>query len=141
MFDVFWMIVLLVVIIVGVVVGVLVVVILGFLCVYFGMSEVIVMIMLNYILLYIGNYIVNNVMKLSIMVNKGIIKMIGVNVLLCLLFLISISDGFCLNIGIFLVFIFFIFVWFLMKKIMFGFEIWLVGLNLFVFEYVGMSSK
>ena len=43
----------------------------GFLRAYFGTSEVIVTIMLNYILLYTGNHIANNVMKPSIMANKG----------------------------------------------------------------------
>ena len=51
----------------------------GFLRAYFGTSEVIVTIMLNYILLYTGNHIANNVMKPSIMANKGITKMIGAN--------------------------------------------------------------
>ncbi|EOJ73788.1 hypothetical protein WMU_00174 [Enterococcus faecalis EnGen0351] len=66
-------------IIVGAVAGALAAAIPGFLRAYFGTSEVIVTIMLNYILLYTGNHIANNVMKPSIMANKGITKMIGAN--------------------------------------------------------------
>ena len=103
-------------IIVGAVAGALAAAIPGFLRAYFGTSEVIVTIMLNYILLYTGNHIANNVMKPSIMANKGITKMIGANASLRSPFLTSISDGSRLNIGIFLAFIFLILVWFLMKK-------------------------
>ena len=103
-------------IIVGAVAGALAATIPGFLRAYFGTSEVIVTIMLNYILLYTGNHIANNVMKPSIMANKGITKMIGANASLRSPFLTSISDGSRLNIGIFLAFIFLILVWFLMKK-------------------------
>ena len=110
-------------IIVGAVAGALAAAIPGFLRAYFGTSEVIVTIMLNYILLYTGNHIANNVMKPSIMANKGITKMIGANASLRSPFLTSISDGSRLNIGIFLAFIFLILVWFLMKKPTLGFEI------------------
>lgn len=128
-------------IIVGAVAGALAAAIPGFLRAYFGTSEVIVTIMLNYILLYTGNHIANNVMKPSIMANKGITKMIGANASLRSPFLTSISDGSRLNIGIFLAFIFLILVWFLMKKTTLGFEIRSVGLNPFASEYAGMSSK
>ncbi|MGC3161685.1 ABC transporter permease, partial [Enterococcus faecalis] len=79
-----------------------------------GPCDVIVRIMLNYILLYTGNQIANNVMKPSIMANKGITKMFGANASLRSPFLTSISDGSRLNNGIFLAFIFLILVWFLM---------------------------
>jgi len=128
-------------IIVGAVAGALAAAIPGFLRAYFGTSEVIVKIMLNYILLYTGNHIANNVMKPSIMANKGITKMIGANAALRSPFLTSISDGSRLNIGIFLAFIFLILVWFLMKKTTLGFEIRSVGINPTASNYAGMSAK
>lgn len=50
-------------------------------------------------------------------------------------------NNLCINIGIFIVIIVVVLVWFLLNKIMFGFEICLVGLNLNVSEYVGMFVK
>ena len=51
----------------------------GILRAFFGTSEVIVTIMMNYILLYTGNHIVNNVMNESMITTKGVTKMVGDN--------------------------------------------------------------
>lgn len=128
-------------VIVGALAGAFAAAIPGILRAYFGTSEVIVTIMLNYIFLYVANHIANNVMKTSIMANKGITKMVGANASLRTPFLTEISEGSRLNLGIFLAFIFLIIIWFLMKKTTLGFEIRSVGLNPFASEYAGMSSK
>lgn len=113
----------------------------GFLRAYFGTSEVIVTIMMNYILLYTSTHIVNNVLPASFISTKGTTKMVGSNVSLRTEWLSSISDGSRLNIGIILAFVFLVLVWFLMKKTTLGFEITSVGLNPYGSEYAGMSSK
>lgn len=113
----------------------------GILRAFFGTSEVIVTIMMNYVLLYTSTHIVNNVMHENLMSNKGVTKMVGTNGSLRIPFLSEISNGSRLNMGILLAFIFLILVWFLMKKTTLGYEIRSVGLNPFASEYAGMSSK
>lgn len=113
----------------------------GVLRAYFGTSEVIVTIMMNYILLYISTHIVNNVMSPDVMNNKGVTKMIGANGTLRSEFLTQLTNGSRLNLGIFLALIFLVLVWFMMKKTTVGYEIRSVGLNPFASEYAGMSSK
>jgi len=114
----------------------------GFLRAFFGTSEVIVTIMLNYVFLYTSTHIVNNVMSPDIIsTNKGVTKVVGENASLRTAFLKEISGGSRLNIGIFLALIFLVLIWFLMKKTTLGYEIRSVGLNPFASEYAGMSSK
>ncbi|MBL1230292.1 ABC transporter permease [Enterococcus sp. BWB1-3] len=113
----------------------------GILRAYFGTSEVIVTIMMNYVLLYASTHIVNNVMSSDVMSNKGVTKMVGANATLRNSFLTEMSNGSRLNLGILLALIFLVLVWFLMKKTTAGFEIRSVGLNPFASEYAGMSSK
>lgn len=129
------------VIIIGALAGAVAAAIPGILRAYFGTSEVVVTIMLNYIFLYFGNYIVNSVMRPSLIENKGITHFVGQNTSLQTPFLSNISDGSRLNIGIFLAIIALFLVWFLMRKTTLGFEIRSVGLNPFASEYAGMSSK
>lgn len=114
----------------------------GFLRAFFGTSEVIVTIMLNYVFLYTSTHLVNNVMSPEIISgNKGVTKVVGENASLRTAFLKEISGGSRLNIGIFLALIFLVLIWFLMKKTTLGYEIRSVGLNPFASEYAGMSSK
>lgn len=113
----------------------------GILRAFFGTSEVIVTIMMNYVLLYMSTHIVNNVMSSDVMSNKGVTKIVGLNGSLRTSWLTEISNGSRLNLGIFLALIFLVLVWFLMKKTTLGFEIRSVGLNPFASEYAGMSSK
>ncbi|WP_236674709.1 ABC transporter permease [Enterococcus sp. BWR-S5] len=113
----------------------------GFLRAYFGTSEVIVTIMMNYILLYASTHIVNNVMSPDVMSNKGVTKMVGANGTLRSEFLTQLTNGSRMNLGIFLALIFLVLVWFMMKKTTVGYEIRSVGLNPFASEYAGMSSK
>lgn len=133
--------VLTVAIIVGALAGAVAAAIPGFLRAYFGTSEVIVTIMMNYILLYTSTHIVNNVMSADIINSKGTTKMIGANGSLRTEWLGQISNHSRLNMGIFLALIFLVLVWFLMKKTTLGYEIRSVGLNPFASEYAGMSSK
>lgn len=128
-------------IVAGALAGALAAAIPGLLRAFFGTSEVIVTIMMNYILLYVSTHVVNHVMPEDFMNNKGVTKVIGENASLRTSFLQSISGGSRLNIGIFLALLFLILVWFLMKKTTSGYEIRSVGLNPFASEYAGMSSK
>lgn len=128
-------------IIAGAVCGAIAAAIPGILRAFFGTSEVIVTIMMNYILLYTGNHIVNNVMSDSMITTKGVTKMIGENASLQTSFLANITNNSRLNIGIFLAAIFLVLIWFLMKKTTLGLEIRSVGLNPFASEYAGMSSR
>lgn len=113
----------------------------GFLRAFFGTSEVIVTIMLNYVLLFVSTHIVNNVISPDVTSNKGVTKMVGANATLRSPFLTELSNGSRLNLGIFLALIGLVVVWFLMKKTTLGYEIRSVGLNPFASEYAGMSSK
>ncbi|OJG78296.1 ABC transporter permease [Enterococcus pallens] len=128
-------------IIVGALAGAAAAAIPGVLRAFFGTSEVIVTIMMNYVLLYVANHIVNNVMSEDIISNKGVTKIVGMNGTLRAPWLTQIFGGSRINLGIFLALIFLVVVWFLMKKTTLGFEIRSVGLNPFASEYAGMSSK
>jgi len=128
-------------VVVGVLAGAIAAAIPGILRAYFGTSEVIVTIMMNYILLYVSTYLVNDVMGSNIISTKGVTKAISANASMQTSWLAALSNGSRLNIGIFLAGIFLVLVWFLMKKTTLGFEIRSVGLNPFASEYAGMSSK
>ncbi|MGX7031204.1 ABC transporter permease [Vagococcus zengguangii] len=128
-------------VIVGALAGALAAAIPGALRAFFGTSEVIVTIMMNYILLYMSTHIVNNVMSESMIQTKGVTKNIGLEGSLRTEWLGQISNGSRLNLGIFLAIAFLVLVWFLLKKTTLGLEIRSVGLNPFASEYAGMSSK
>ena len=113
----------------------------GLLRAYFGTSEVIVTIMMNYVLLYTANHLVNNVMSPDIISNKGVTKIVGTNGLLREPWLTNLFGGSRVNLGFVLALIFLGLVWFLMKRTTLGFEIRSVGINPFASEYAGMSSK
>ena len=128
-------------ILVGAACGAIAAAIPGILRAFFGTSEVIVTIMMNYILLYTGNNIVNNVMNESMITTKGVTKMVGDNASLQTPFLANLTNNSRLNIGIFMALIFLVLIWFMMKKTTLGYEIRAVGLNPTASEYAGMSSK
>lgn len=113
----------------------------GILRAFFGTSEVIVTIMMNYVLLFVGNSIVNNNLPEAWTANKGVTKTVGQNGTLRVSWLTDLFGGSRINTGIFLALIFLVIVWFLMKKTTLGYEIRSVGLNPFASEYAGMSSK
>ncbi|MGX6962073.1 ABC transporter permease [Vagococcus xieshaowenii] len=128
-------------VIVGALAGAVAAAIPGALRAFFGTSEVIVTIMMNYILLYVSTHIVNNVMSESIIQTKGVTKNVGLEGSLRTEWLGQISNGSRLNLGIILAIVFLVLVWFLLKKTTLGLEIRSVGLNPFASEYAGMSSK
>lgn len=128
-------------ILVGALAGAIAAAIPGVLRAFFGTSEVIVTIMLNYVFLYTANHIVNEVMPESVMSNKGVTQMVGDNATLRTAWLGNLSGGSRLNIGIFIALLALVLVWFVMKKTTLGYEIRSVGLNPFASEYAGMSSK
>ncbi len=128
-------------VIAGVVAGAIAAAIPGILRAFFGTSEVIVTIMMNYILLYVSTHIVNNVMSPDIISTKGVTKTISSSASLQTSFLSNLTNGSRLNLGIFFAILFLVLIWFLMKKTTLGFEIRSVGLNPFASEYAGMSSK
>lgn len=113
----------------------------GILRAFFGTSEVIVTIMMNYIILYLTAHTVNYVIPKDLTSNMGVTKLVGANATLQTDFLRSISNNSRLNIGFFLALLFLVLVWFLMKKTTLGYEIRSVGLNPDASEYAGMSSK
>lgn len=113
----------------------------GLLRAYFGTSEVIVTIMMNYIILYTSTHLVNNAMPADWISNKGVTNQIPANAMLQTDWLTSMTEGSRLNIGIFLAIIAIILFWFIMKKTTLGFEIRSVGLNPNAAEYAGMNSK
>ncbi|MDR0921972.1 MAG: ABC transporter permease [Lactobacillales bacterium] len=128
-------------VIIGALAGAVAAAIPGALRAFFGTSEVIVTIMLNYAFLYISTHLVHNVFPKKIMAGVDSTKQISTNASLRTDFLTNLTHGSRLNLGLFLALIFLVIVWFLMKKTTLGFEIRSVGLNPFASEYAGISSR
>ena len=113
----------------------------GFLRAFFGTSEVIVTIMMNYILLYLSTFMLQNVMPESMRNNLDASKPIAENATIRIPWLTQFFGGSRVSGGLFLALIMLVLVWFLMKKTTLGYEIRSVGLNPFASEYAGMSSR
>lgn len=128
-------------IIVGAIVGALIAGVAGVLRAYFGTNEVIVTIMMNYIVLYSCQYLMQQVMPKTLRLTIDATKTVTPNGSLRLTWLTDLFSGARINAGIFIALIALIFYWFLMKKTTAGFEIKAVGLNPFASRYAGMSSK
>ncbi|SJZ66474.1 simple sugar transport system permease protein [Pilibacter termitis] len=128
-------------IIIGMLAGAIAAGIPGALRAYFGTSEVITTIMLNYVYLYLAGNILHNVWPKSYLANTDSTNVISENASLTSKFMQGITGGSSLNNGFILAILFLILVWFLMKKTTTGFEIRAVGLNPFASEYAGISSK
>lgn len=135
------LVVLLIAILAGVLAGAIAGAIPGFLRAFFGTSEVIVTIMMNYILLQVSTYLVNDVMSPSIIQSKGMTKVISESASLQTPWMAAMTNNSRLNLGIIFAIIALVVVWFMMKKTTLGYEIRAVGLNPFASEYAGMSSK
>jgi ABC-type uncharacterized transport system, permease component len=133
--------VLTVAILAGVLSGAVAAAIPGILRAFFGTSEVIVTIMMNYILLHVSTHLVTYTMSDDIKSSKVITTMVGENGSLRTHFLTNITDGSRLNLGIIFALIFLVVMWFVMKKTTLGYQIRAVGLNSFASEYAGMNSK
>ncbi|MBI1696585.1 branched-chain amino acid ABC transporter, permease protein [Lactobacillus crispatus] len=128
-------------IIAGAIAGAIVAGIAGYLRAQFGTNEVITTIMLNYIVLYTCQYLMQQVMSSKLRIDTDTTKTIPANGSLKLNWLTSMFGDSRINAGIFLAIIGLIFYWYLMKKTTVGFEIKAVGLNPFASRYAGMSSK
>jgi len=128
-------------IILGALAGAVAAAIPGFLRAFFGTSEVIVTIMLNYIFLYLSTFGLHEIMPASYRSSLDSSNTISQSASLRLPWLTQMFGGSRVNAGLFLALIALVVVWLLMKKTTLGFEIRSVGLNPFASEYAGMSSK
>ncbi len=113
----------------------------GLLRAFFGTSEVIVTIMMNYILLYTSTFMLHEVMPESFRTSLDSSAMISQNASLRIPWLTQFFGGSRVSGGLILGLVALVAVWFLMKKTTLGYEIRSVGLNPFASEYAGMSSK
>ncbi|HIY56761.1 MAG TPA: ABC transporter permease [Candidatus Tetragenococcus pullicola] len=113
----------------------------GILRAFFGTSEVIVTIMMNYILLYLSTFILHDVIPESYRSSFDSSNVISPNASLRMESLTQFFGGSRVNGGLILALVFLVLCWFLMKKTTLGFEIRSVGLNPDASEYAGMSSK
>ena len=112
----------------------------GVLRAYLGTSEVIVTIMMNYIVLYVGNAFIHSFPK-AIMQSTDSSKQVGANATYQTEWLRALTENSRMNIGIFFALIAVALIWFMLKKTTLGFEIRAVGLNPNASEYAGMSAK
>ena len=124
----------------GVVAGGIIGAIPGILRAYLGTSEVIVTIMMNYIVLYVGNAFIHSFPK-SVMQSIDSSITVSANATYQTEWLRALTNNSRMNIGIFFAIVAVILVWFLLKKTTLGFEIRSVGINSHASEYAGMSAK
>lgn len=113
----------------------------GILRAYLGTSEVIVTIMMNYIILYGGNALVQNAFAKDIMRSVDSSIQVSSNASYQTEWLSAMTSNSRMNIGIFFALIAIAVIWFLLNKTILGFEIRSVGLNSHASEYAGMSAK
>lgn len=128
-------------IIAGAFAGAIIAGIAGYLRAYFGTNEVITTIMLNYIVLYSCQYLMQQIMPQSFRIDTDTTKTISENGSLHINWLSELFGSSRINGGIFLALIALVGFWFLMKKTTLGFEIKAVGLNPFASRYAGISTK
>jgi simple sugar transport system permease protein len=113
----------------------------GWLRAQFGASEVIVTIMMNYILLFVTNYSIQNLIPTSLKDNAEATKIVGDNASLKLDWLTQMTQGSSISSGIFIALVILGIIWFVMSKTTLGFEIRSVGLNEDAARYAGISAK
>lgn len=107
----------------------------GALRAYFGTSEVIVTIMLNYTALHLTNYLILNVLGTG-----NTTERVSENANLSIGWLTELTAGSRLNVGIFIAMIVVFLYWIFMTKTTAGFEVRAVGLNPHASTYAGMSA-
>ena len=112
----------------------------GILRAYLGTSEVIVTIMMNYIVLYVGNAFIHSFPK-EIMQSTDSSIRVSANATYQTPWLAELTGNSRMNIGIFFAIIAVAVIWFMLKKTTLGFEIRAVGLNPNASEYAGISAK
>lgn len=113
----------------------------GFLRAFLGTSEVIVTIMMNYIILFAGNAVIQHAFPKAIMRTTDSSIYVSQNATYQSEWLGALTNNSRLNIGIFFALIAVLIIWFLLKQTTLGFEIRSVGLNPYASEYAGMSAK
>lgn len=109
----------------------------GFLRAYFGTSEVIVTIMLNYVALDGGNYLIRNVITDSRDASERIPEAANLR----MQWLTELTQNSTLHSGIFIALIMAVIMWVLLRKTTLGFEIRSVGMNPSAAKYAGMSAE
>ncbi|MCZ0717000.1 ABC transporter permease [Aerococcus kribbianus] len=128
-------------VLIGALAGALTAAVPGVLRAYFGTSEVIVTIMMNYIILYSSTYILQNIWPETYRNSVDSSIMVSESASLRVLGLSRFFGGSRVNLGLFLALIALVVIWIILKKTSLGFEIRSVGMNPFASEYAGMSSK
>ncbi|EHJ56438.1 hypothetical protein HMPREF9318_00498 [Streptococcus urinalis FB127-CNA-2] len=113
----------------------------GILRAFLGTSEVIVTIMMNYIILYVGNAIVQKGLPQQYKQSIDSTIQVSKNASYQTEWLASLTNNSRINIGIFFALAAIVLIWFLLNKTTLGFEIRSVGLNPHASEYAGMSAK
>ncbi|WP_372924837.1 ABC transporter permease [Marinilactibacillus piezotolerans] len=121
----------------GTLVGALWASIAGTLRAFFGTSEVIVTIMLNYTALQLTNFIIRDILSET----GNSTESVGENASLSLQWLTDLTQGSRLNAGLFIAIAVVILYWIFITRTTAGFEIRAVGLNSFASTYAGMSAK
>lgn len=121
----------------GMVAGALWAAIAGVLKAFFNTSEVIVTIMLNYVAVYISDYMVRYV----ITDRADATPFVGANASLRMQWLSDLTNGSTIHSGIFLALIFAVIVLVLLNRTTLGFELRTVGLNKHAANYAGMNAK
>ena len=128
-------------VITGILAGALVAGIAGWLRAQFGTNEVITTIMINYIVLYSCQYLMQQVMSSKLRIDTDTTKTITANGSLKINWLSSMFGDSRINAGIFIALVAVFLYWYLMKKTTTGFEIRSVGTNAAASRYAGMSAK
>ncbi|PZO96464.1 ABC transporter permease [Streptococcus halichoeri] len=113
----------------------------GILRAFLGTSEVIVTIMMNYIILYVANFIVQKGLPQAYKQSIDSTIQVSKNASYQTEWLSALTNHSRMNIGIFFAIIAIGLIWFLLNKTTLGFEIRSVGLNPHASEYAGMSAK
>ena len=128
-------------VITGILAGALVAGIAGWLRAQFGTNEVITTIMINYIVLYSCQYLMQQVMSFKLRIDTDTTKTIADNGSLKIGWLSTMFGDSRINAGIFIALVAVFLYWYLMRKTTTGFEIRSVGTNAAASRYAGMSAK
>ena len=128
-------------VITGILAGALVAGIAGWLRAQFGTNEVITTIMINYIVLYSCQYLMQQVMSSKLRIDTDTTKTIADNGSLKIGWLSTMFGDSRINAGIFIALVAVFLYWYLMRKTTTGFEIRSVGTNAAASRYAGMSAK
>ncbi|ABJ57460.1 ABC transporter permease [Oenococcus oeni] len=125
----------------GVVIGAISGFIPGYLRARFGASEVIITIMMNYVILYLGNDAITAVFPNSIKQTVDSSNQVGNHGGIGLKWLSDLTNQSSISAGIFIALITTLLIWFVMKKTTLGFSIDAVGKNADAAKYAGINEK